>query len=729
MRKIIDRRQLKIEKARASALEGYYVNQTRDPFSLSSLNLNMYVDKCNGTTLKNELYKIFAKSECNQEIYLHEEQLVCLDLLEENNLLISAPTSFGKTFIALEYIKRHDLQNVAFVVPTLALMNEISRKIRKIFGKHYKIITDSNQDIVQSENHMFILVPERIDIRIFKNIQHVDLLVFDEIYKLNKPIKDEQNNKRIISLNSAYFNLVEISNKVLLLGPFINKISFNNTKLVDDITEFYTDYNPVYTKMYLENEDTKDEFVVSRLKRNENEIVYFQSPFAIFDFSLKIFDLPEKDNNENKSLIKWCEDNIDKNWLPVKLLSKGIGVHHGKMPAFIKKYIEYQYERGKIHKIFCTSTLLEGVNTPTESLIIYNEDDENLTPFALNNLIGRVGRLNKYLMGKVYYFKADTINRISSCNKYIDVDIVAEIDDIATIEEYVFLNKNDSCLSPELLEKKNNIEQKLSKYGKTIAELKNTSITDFETLLRFFDNEEQLILLMAQTYYETFDENDNLLEYSDDIIRKKLKTEAELFQAITKIVPISRKINNEIHELVVCLKNKNGFKGLSSYSLIHRLLKLNTNIYKEIKSQISEMGSLIEGVYEKNLLINIMFDLGNEYLKYDLQIIVYIFEFLYSDEFLQNKSFAKYYYHFRNTILNRIKSFDFGQDPVKKTLIDIGIPANNVRNIYSIIKKELENQPISYSTVLDALKNKLSTINSNSKLDEITKQLIIALVE
>ena len=44
---------------------------------------------------------------------------------KQNYLFISAPTSFGKTYIALEYIKRRKPNNIVFVVPTLALMQEI----------------------------------------------------------------------------------------------------------------------------------------------------------------------------------------------------------------------------------------------------------------------------------------------------------------------------------------------------------------------------------------------------------------------------------------------------------------------------------------------------------------------------------------------------------------------------------------------------------------------------
>lgn len=38
----------------------------------------------------------------------------------------------------------------------------------------------------------------------------------------------------------------------------------------------------------------------------------------------------------------------------------------------MRKYVENLYNNKEIVNMFCTSTLLEGINTPTEQLIIYD---------------------------------------------------------------------------------------------------------------------------------------------------------------------------------------------------------------------------------------------------------------------------------------------------------------------------------------------------------------------
>ena len=54
--------------------------------------------------------------------------------------------------------------------------------------------------------------------------------------------------------------------------------------------------------------------------------------------------------------------------------------------------------------LFCTSTLLEGVNLPADKIFVVSakKADEQLTSFEFRNLIGRAGRLDQHLCGLVY---------------------------------------------------------------------------------------------------------------------------------------------------------------------------------------------------------------------------------------------------------------------------------------------------------------------------------------
>lgn len=67
-------------------------------------------------------------------VTLHREQSSILKkLIEGKNLAVSAPTSFGKSFIVDSFISINRPTNVVIIVPTIALTDETRRRIQKSF--------------------------------------------------------------------------------------------------------------------------------------------------------------------------------------------------------------------------------------------------------------------------------------------------------------------------------------------------------------------------------------------------------------------------------------------------------------------------------------------------------------------------------------------------------------------------------------------------------------------
>lgn len=97
--------------------------------SLFNLGLTMYSREY---SFKSAIYNGFACSHIDENLSLHPEQMRVLNLIKDNNgLIFSAPTSFGKTFVVFEYIAREQPKNVVLIVPTLALVDEYKQKILK----------------------------------------------------------------------------------------------------------------------------------------------------------------------------------------------------------------------------------------------------------------------------------------------------------------------------------------------------------------------------------------------------------------------------------------------------------------------------------------------------------------------------------------------------------------------------------------------------------------------
>lgn len=77
-----------------------------------------------------------------------------------------------------------------------------------------------------------------------------------------------------------------------------------------------------------------------------------------------------------------------------RLLTRGIALHHGKMPNLLARRLKSLIDAGHIRVIIATSTLSEGVNIPVNYLLIPSvyRATSRLSTQELMNLIGRVGR-------------------------------------------------------------------------------------------------------------------------------------------------------------------------------------------------------------------------------------------------------------------------------------------------------------------------------------------------
>lgn len=62
------------------------------------------------------------------------------------------------------------------------------------------------------------------------------------------------------------------------------------------------------------------------------------------------------------------------------------------------------FEEGRIKTLVCTSTIIEGVNTVAENVIIFDRrtNTSTIDDFTFRNIAGRAGRMNRYFIGKVF---------------------------------------------------------------------------------------------------------------------------------------------------------------------------------------------------------------------------------------------------------------------------------------------------------------------------------------
>ena len=355
----------------------------------------------------------YHKSKYIVNTVLHRAQKELSDLIfSKRNVIVSAPTSFGKSLLIEEIVASEVYRNIVIIQPTLALLDETRLKLRKYADK-YKIIVKTSQEPSVEKGNVFLLTAERV--LEYESMPLVDLLIIDEFYKLSKRREDNRAN----ILNIAFLRLTKNPKcNFYLLGPNIDSISDGFVEKYNAV--FYkTSYSLVYT-------ESKDKFTEVTTKRggkvNEEDIfavldslddqslIFCSSPSTARNLAFaycKHLEAKGGNKDNNIPLIEWIYDNLNVEWSLAHCLSNEIGVHDGSMPKHIStSTIKYFNER-KLKYLFCTNTIIEGVNTSAKNVVYYDNKigKKAVDYFDYSNIRGRAGRLMEHCVGTVINLK------------------------------------------------------------------------------------------------------------------------------------------------------------------------------------------------------------------------------------------------------------------------------------------------------------------------------------
>jgi replicative superfamily II helicase len=209
-------------------------------------------------------------SEHINERVFHDEQKIVLNLLKEDkNVVVSAPTSFGKSLLIEEMVASRKFHNIVIVQPTLALLDETRRKLNK-YRDFYKIILRTSQLPDENNGNIFLLTSERVNE--YQSFPKIDFLVIDEFYKLSARRDDERSD----SLNNALLYLLRtFKPQFYLAGPNIDGVSEEFLKRYSAIF-FITSYSLVATEVVNVHANHIGSFGVSGYKKTFKEKILFE---------------------------------------------------------------------------------------------------------------------------------------------------------------------------------------------------------------------------------------------------------------------------------------------------------------------------------------------------------------------------------------------------------------------------------------------------------------------
>lgn len=362
--------------------------------------LHPYVD--NASHWSDQLAIDVLKAPGLDKVTFHIEQaLIFKKLAEGESIILSAPTSFGKSLIvdSLIYHKRPKI--VIAIVPTIALLDEYRRRLSRRFPD-YQIIT-SNGEAYQGSLAIYIGTQERILER--GDISDVDLFVIDEFYKLDLERRDD----RAYALNAVLARFGKRAKQIYLIGPSIDDVP-NAQSFRDDLRFYRTKFTPVAADI-IDRTDASPtpERLIADLHSvgGESSLIYVRSPKSAYTLS---YDVASANIGRSSDFCvkfaDWLGENFHPQWALCDALREGIAFHHGRVPRAIAQIIISLFNSKEINTIICTSSMIEGINTAARNVFIYDRhiSMKKLDRFTFDNIKGRAGRMFQHKVGRIFLY-------------------------------------------------------------------------------------------------------------------------------------------------------------------------------------------------------------------------------------------------------------------------------------------------------------------------------------
>jgi len=384
--------------------------------------------------------------------FTHFQKDLWRQLVDGNNVAVSAPTSAGKSFVIKKYIfekitKKNEGVYV-YIVPSKALINQVSNELSRELKKTASVMTTYRESTDEQGKIIYVLTPERC-LRLLNESSNKSpvIVFFDEIQNLEDGSRGSVFENIIYRMTSLWKDT-----QFIMAGPYISDLHLSlkkivNIKLIEHKTLAtpvlqlkvilsvlkrshnvnYKLFGPVdgyvsgsinigkslYSKLSSSKGDAL-KYLTSLFDDSEQNIIYAPKKNIAQGWALKISGADDEDSTVNllndfenekiSSLCSFLESEIHPLYSLVRSIKKGVAFHHGGLLDVARLEVEDLFSEGVIKNLVCTSTLLQGVNLPADRIIILSPKigDYELSHFDFLNLIGRAGRISNSLYGEIF---------------------------------------------------------------------------------------------------------------------------------------------------------------------------------------------------------------------------------------------------------------------------------------------------------------------------------------
>lgn len=337
----------------------------------------------------------------NESFVFHEDQAkVYFRLLDGESVILSAPTSFGKSAILDALVASRRWDNFVVIVPTVALIDEVRRRLTA-FSRSYRLVTHPTQP--SGERNIYILTQERfLDL---PSVPQVDFFMIDEFYKLCSTGADDQ---RMSLLNIAWKQLRSTGAQYYLAGPNVDRLAHSLDESLRQslvVSRFQTVAVDVEYRDNVADGQILDDMCQLWPGLQGATLVFVSSPSRAERVAVQVAGFPAvlEPTCFAKRVAEWLSANYHPEWRVVQALRSGVAIHTGPMPRSLQRVMIRLFGQDSVSVLVCTSTLIEGVNTSAKNVIVYDKKINNkpIDYFTFSNVRGRAGRMSRHFLGRV----------------------------------------------------------------------------------------------------------------------------------------------------------------------------------------------------------------------------------------------------------------------------------------------------------------------------------------
>ena len=227
----------------------------------------------------------------------------------------------------------------------------------------------------------------------------------------------KQINKHSIDLVTHY------TNEPIIIKSNVDGFNSNNYKQLDKVFNVFTKDNIHINNTFALNSITgylksHNQMPAICFVFNRRFVESYAQKISINLFTDKEAKLSAKAKQECIKILMKLPNYKEYMELPefdliVKLIEKGVAIHHAGLLPIFREMIELMFSKGYVKMLFATETFAVGINLPTKSVIFSNiekwdgHNTRYLFPHEYTQMAGRAGRRGLDKFGNVYHLNSN----------------------------------------------------------------------------------------------------------------------------------------------------------------------------------------------------------------------------------------------------------------------------------------------------------------------------------